>query len=202
MAGKEQPEPRTLSKALSGPEAQKWKEAANEEYSSLIKNGTWKLTTLPQNRKAISNRWIFKRKYDQDGNISRYKARLVVRGFSQIAGLDYLETFAPVIKFTTVRIVLALVAQLDLECHQMDVKTAYLNGEVEEELYMEQPVGFVQKGQEDLVCKLEKSLYGLKRVQRTGIQNLIRYSKSLDSYSPKPIPTCTSTDKKISFCTY
>lgn len=161
--GKEQLEPRTFSEALNRPEASKWQEAANEEYSSLIKSGTWKLTALPENRKAISNRWIFKRKYDQDGNISRYKARLVVRGFSQVAGQDYFEAFAPVIKFTTVRIVLALVAQLTLECHQMDVKTAYLNGEVEEELYMEQPDGFVRKGQENLVCKLEKSLYGLKQ---------------------------------------
>lgn len=108
-----------------------------------MKNRTWTLQELPPNRKAITNKWIFQKKYNQDGSILRFKARLVVQGFLQVAGEDYFETFAPVVKFPTVRIVLALVAQLNLEFQQMDVRTAFLNGEIEEEIYMQQPEGFV-----------------------------------------------------------
>lgn len=112
-ATRDQGEPATMTKAFSGHESDKWKQATQEEYASLINNRTWTLQELPPNRKAITNKWIFKKKYNQDNTVSRYKARLVVHGFSQVAGEDYFETFAPVIKFPTVRIVLALVAHLD-----------------------------------------------------------------------------------------
>ena len=96
----------------------------------------------------------------------RYKARLVAKGFSQVHGVDFNETFAPVAKFTTIRCILAIGAVMDLEIHQMDVKTAFLNGELEEDIYMEQPEGFVEQGKEHLVCKLKSSLYGLKQSPR------------------------------------
>ncbi len=116
---------------------------------------------LPKGRKSISCKWVFKIKHGVDGEVERYKARLVARGFTQTFGVDYKEIFAPVAKFVSIRCILALGAIEDMEIHQMDVKTAFLNVDLEEEMYMEQPEGFTQEG-EHLVCKLCKSLYGLK----------------------------------------
>jgi hypothetical protein len=109
---------------------------------------------------------VFKTKRDAAGEIVHHKARLVARGFSQVQGVDFNETFAPVAKFTTIRCIVALGAALDLEMHQMDVKIAFLNGDLEEDIYMEQPSGFVQRSHEYFVCKLRKSLYGLKQASR------------------------------------
>lgn len=133
------PDPVTMDKAFKSAEAQLWKKAADEEYASLLKNQTWRLTLPPPGRNIITNKWIFKRKLAEDGTISRFKARLVVRGFSQRYGEDYTETFAPVVKFPTLRIVLALAAHQDLELQQLDVKTAYLNGYITKDIYMHQP---------------------------------------------------------------
>ena len=115
---------------------------------------------------------MFKTKRDASGEVVRHKARLVARGFSQVQGVDFNETFALVAKFTTIRCVVALGVALDLEMHQMDVKTAFLNGDLEEDIYMEQPSGFVQRGQEHLVCKLCKSLYGLKQASWAWYQKI------------------------------
>lgn len=131
---------------------------------SLKKNGTWKLAKLPANRTPITNKWIFKVKRGVDGAPDRYKARLVARGFSQRYGIDYCETYSPVAKLDTLRTVLALANQEKLVVHQMDVKTAFLNGTLTEEIFMVQPEGFEQG--EGLVCRLEKSIYGLKQASR------------------------------------
>jgi hypothetical protein len=112
--------------------------------------------------------------------VERYKARLVERGFTQTYGVDYNETFAPVAKFTSIRSILALAALEDMDIHQMDVKIAFLNGELEEEIYMEQPQGFVHQGGEHLVCKLQKSLYGLKQSPRAWNQKLDAFLKSIE----------------------
>ena len=133
-----------------------------EEYTSLIANGTYELAPLPKDRKSVGCKWVFRTKRDALGNVVSYKARLVARGFSQVEGVDFHDTFAPVAKFTTIRCMLAIGAVMDLEIHQMDVKTAFLNGELEEDIYMDQPQGFVEEGTQHLVCKLRKSLYGLK----------------------------------------
>jgi len=123
---------------------------------------------------------VFKIKQGANGEVERYKARLVARGFIQTYGVDYDETFAPVAKFTSIRCILALAALEDLKIHQMDVKTAFLNGELEEEIYMEQLQGFVHQGGEHLVCKLHKSLYGLKQSPRAWNQKLEAFLKSIE----------------------
>jgi hypothetical protein len=159
-------EPRTVAEALSGTEAKEWSIAMQEEMDSMDKNQVWELVDLPPGRKAVGNKWILKVKRKADGSIDRYKARLVAKGFTQVEGVDYDETFSPVVRFSSVRIILAMVASMDLELFQMDVKTAFLNGELEEEIYMVQPVGFVVKGKEHKVCKLRRSIYGLKQASR------------------------------------
>jgi transposase InsO family protein len=163
-------DPLNLCEAMRSEDASKWEAAMQEEYDSLIANGTWELAVLPTGRKSVGCKWVFRTKKDSSGEVVRHKARLVAKGFSQVAGVDFLETFAPVAKFNTIRCILALGAALDLEIHQMDVKTAFLNGELEEDIYMSQPQGFEEKGSEHLVCKLKKSLYGLKQSPRAWYQ--------------------------------
>jgi hypothetical protein len=126
--------------------------------------GTWKLEDLPEGRSTIGCRWVFMRKYDEKGNIARHKARLVAQGFSQIPGMDFNETFAPVVRHDSLRAVLAIGAIKDLEIQQLDVKGAYLNGDLQEEIYMRQPEGFDDGS--GRVCRLYKTLYGLKQSGR------------------------------------
>jgi hypothetical protein len=151
-----------------------------EEYDSFMINNTWTLVPLPTSRKLVSCKWVFKIKQGANGEVERYKARLVARDFTQTYGVDYNETFVLVTKFTSIRCILALPALEDMEIHQMDVKTAFLKGELEEEIYMEQPQGFVHQGGEHLVCKLHKSLYGLKQSPRAWNQKLDAFLKSIE----------------------
>lgn len=127
-------EPRNYQEAMNSDVNMQWKTAMNEEYDSLINNGTWSLEELPVGKKAISNKWVYKIKRNQDGNIERYKARLVVRGFTQKEGLDYEETFSPVAKFTSIRTILALSTSLNYSLIQFDTKTAFLYGQLEDEI--------------------------------------------------------------------
>ncbi|KAK1645502.1 hypothetical protein QYE76_063307 [Lolium multiflorum] len=136
-------DPATYEEAMMSPDSNKWQEAMKSEMGSMYDNKVWTLVDLPDSRKAVENKWIFKRKTDVDGNITVYKARLVAKGFRQIQGVDYDETFSPIAKLKSVRILLAIAAFFDYEIWQMDVKTAFLNGDIEEELYMVQPKGFV-----------------------------------------------------------
>lgn len=159
-------EPSSVQEALTSPEAPQWKKAMDSEYQSLIDNHTWELVELPHNKNIISTKWIFRRKYKSDGSISRFKARFVARGFSQEEGIDYSETFSPVLKMTSLRLLLALATLYDYHIHQMDVVTAFLNGTLREDIYISQPDGYIQPGKEHQVCKLLKSLYGLKQAPR------------------------------------
>ena len=138
-------DPISFRQAMESEDSEKWLIAAKDEIKSMGDNKVWDLVELPKGFKTIGSKWIFKTKRDSKGNIERYKARLVAKGFTQKDGIDYKETFSPVSKKDSLIIVLALVAHYDLELHQMDVKTAFLNGELEEEVYMNQPEGFWQR---------------------------------------------------------
>jgi reverse transcriptase-like protein len=144
----------------------KWIEAMNDEMKSLMENHTYDVVELPKGKRALKNRWVYRLKHDEKSMVPRYKARLVVKGFSQRKGVDFDEIFSPVVKMASIGVVLGLAASLDLEIEQMDVKTAFLHGDLDEEIYMEQPEGFKEQGKENFVCRLRKSLYGLKQAPR------------------------------------
>ena len=156
----------TLDDIMNSPNKEEWIKAMENEMNSMRKYQVWELVDLPEGRKPIGNKWVHTIKRDADGKPIQTKSRLVAKGFTQQEGIDYTETFSHVVRFTSIRIILALVAGLDLELHQMDVKTAFLNGELEEKIYMVQPEGFIVPGSEHKVCKLKKSIYGLKQSLR------------------------------------
>ena len=158
--------PTTIAEAFASPDADDWKEAVHNEMDSILSNGTWELSERPYGCKPVGCKWVFKKKLRPDGTIEKYKARLVAKGYTQREGEDYFDTYSPVARLTTIRVLLSLAASYGLIVHQMDVKTAFLNGELEEEIYMDQPDGFVVKGEERKVCKLLKSLYGLKQAPK------------------------------------
>ncbi|RVX10168.1 Retrovirus-related Pol polyprotein from transposon RE1 [Vitis vinifera] len=156
-------EPRSYSEAAAHPE---WQEAMCFELQALQANGTWSLTPLPVCKTSIGCRWVYKIKHRSDGSIERYKARLVAKGFTQLEGVDYQDTFSPTTKIISVRCLLALVAARGWSLHQMDVNNAFLHGDLHEEIYMSSPPGLRRQGEENLVCRLHKSLYGLKQASR------------------------------------
>ena len=131
--------PTTYHQAVGAPEGVHWKKAIDEEYASIMKHDTWDLVELPPDRRPVTCKWVFNVKQKADGSIDRYEARLVARGFTQAEGINYHETFSPVVKMTSIRVLLAITAIRDLELHQMDVKTAFLNDSTEEEICMTQP---------------------------------------------------------------
>src|SRR6266536_2268885 len=159
--------PTNYEEAMMSPDSAKWHEAMKSEMGSMYENKVWTLVDLPDDRQAIENKWIFKRKTDTDSNITVYKARLVVKGFRQVQGVDYDETFSPVAMLKSVRIMLAIAAFYDYEIWQMDIKTTFLNGFLEEELHMMQPKGFVDPKGSNKVCKLQRSIYGLVQASRS-----------------------------------
>lgn len=156
-------EPKTYLDPMSRDDAFKWKDAIDNELNALTKIETWVDVTLPKNRKPISACWIFTRKRNRQGDVIRYKARLVARGYMQREGTDYTETFAPVVRYESVRTLLAMAAINQMKIGQFDIKTAFLNGTLEEDIYMELPEG---TGNEGKVVKLQRSLYGLKQSPR------------------------------------
>jgi hypothetical protein len=168
-------EPSSYTEAMSRPDAAQWRAAIDSELDSLKRTGTWTLTPLVAGRQAIGSRWVLKIKRKADGTVDKYKARLVAKGYAQKAGIDYDETFAPVAKFTSIRMLLALAAHHDFEIHQMDVKTAFLNGDLDVDIYMEQPEGYstAARGEQRLVCKLQKALYGLKQAGRAWNEKIL-----------------------------
>eukprot|EP00873_Tetraselmis_striata_P020669 jgi/Tetstr1/440933/TSEL_029202.t1 len=170
-------EPITLKQALSGPFKEQWAQAVESELNSLEKQGTWVVCELPEERTAIPSKWVFKVKYNADGSIARFKARLVVQGCRQRHGIDYAETFAPTVKFTTIRVLFAIAVQYGWNIHQVDVDTAFLYAPVEEEIYMRPPPGYEQydaRGR-PMVLRLLKSLYGLKQSPRNWHNTLHKF---------------------------
>ncbi|KFM75106.1 Retrovirus-related Pol polyprotein from transposon TNT 1-94, partial [Stegodyphus mimosarum] len=151
---------------LNSEEKEKWLLAVDEEINSLSRHKTWELVEHPVGKKPIGCRWIFNLKENEDGTVIRYKARLVAKGYSQKFGTDYDHTFAPVVRHTTIRTFLAVAAYGKMHVRYVDVTTAFLRGNLKEEIFMEQPEGTIQSGQEEKVCKLKKALYGLKQAAR------------------------------------
>ena len=178
-ATEQQEEPHTVSEALISTEKDQWKSAMQMEMDTIHSNDVWDLVELPARRKAIGSKWVFRKKMNADGSVEWYKARLVAQGFSQKQGLDFEETFCPVIRFESFRSLVAVTVQKGLRLHQLDITTAFLNGCLEEEVFMKQPEGFVKKGKEHLVCKLKQSLYGLKQSPRCWNHTLDAHLKDM-----------------------
>ncbi|KAL5854459.1 hypothetical protein ACOSQ4_004261 [Xanthoceras sorbifolium] len=156
-------EPKSYSEAAAHP---KWQEAMSYELQDLQANGTWSLVPLPVGKSPIGCKWVFKIKHRSDGSIERYKARLVAKGFTQLEGIDYQDTFSPTAKIISVRCLLALAASNGWSIHQLDVTNAFLHDDLSEEIYMSPPPGLRRQGEDNLVCRLHKSLYGLKQASR------------------------------------
>lgn len=184
-------DPATYSQAMKSEDSDKWIDAMFDEMKSMATNKVWELVDLPEGHKKVGCKWVYKTKRDSLGKIERHKARLVAKGFHQEEGTDYNETFSPVSKKDSLRIIMALVAHFDLELHQMDVKTDFLNGRLEEEVYMAQPEGFITDGKENKVCLLKRSIYGLKQASRQW------YLKFHDT-----ITTFGFTENMVDHCIY
>ena len=148
------------------------------ELDSIYKNGTWDLVTLPKDRKALPCKWVYKYKYTFDKTSPKYKARLVAKGLKQEQGVDFDDIFSLVVKLTTLHMLLALAVNQDLELVQMDVQVTFLHGDLNEEIYMEQPEGYEVSGKEHLVCKLKKSLYRLTQSPRLWYQKFDAFMKT------------------------
>ena len=162
----EYPDPKSVDEAMDSPESEKWLQAMKKEMSSINENDVWDLVPAPTSSNIVGSKWVFKKKIGPNGDVESYKARLVAQGFSQKCGYDFDETYSPVVRFESIRAILSTSAEKGLHVHQMDVSSAFLNGDLKENIYMKQPDGFITPGKEDLVCKLKKSLYGLKQAPR------------------------------------
>ncbi|GJU43349.1 ribonuclease H-like domain, reverse transcriptase, RNA-dependent DNA polymerase [Tanacetum coccineum] len=159
---------------------QKWIEAMKDELDSINRNNTWKLTSLPPGHKAIGLKWVFKTKRDADGKIIKHKARLVAKGYIQEHGIDFEEVFAPVARMETIRLLLAIAANNKWQVHHLDVKSAFLHGDLQEEVYVTQPEGFIKRNDNGKVYRLIKALYGLRQAPRAWNIKLDNTLKSLD----------------------
>ena len=156
-------EPDNYEEAQQNPS---WQKAMEEEIFMIEKNKTWELVDRPGDKNIIGVKWIFRTKLNADSSINKFKARLVVKGYAQVYGVDYSDTFAPVARMDTIRLLLAVAAHRNWKVFQLDVKSAFLNGVLQEEIYVEQPAGFVVQGKADKVYLLKKALYGLKQAPR------------------------------------
>jgi hypothetical protein len=158
-------EPECYEEAMQVDTKKKWEQGMKEEMDSLVNNQTWDLVQLPAGKRKLHNKWVYKLKEEYGGK-KWYKDRLVVKGFAQKKGIYFDEIFSPVFKMTSIRTILSLVAVEDLHLEQLDVKPTFLHGDLEEDIYMQQPQGYEVKGKENLVCRLKKRLYGLNQAPR------------------------------------
>jgi hypothetical protein len=158
---------------------QVWQDAMIEEYHSIMKNDVWDIVPRPKGKSVVTSKWIYKIKHATDGSVKKYKVRFVARGFSQVEGIDYEETFAPISRYTSIRTIIELVASMGWRLHHMDVKATFLNGDIEEEVYIEKPEGFMIHEQKYHVCRLKKALYGLKQAPRAWYEKMDGFLMSL-----------------------
>ena len=166
---------------MKSPNKEKWEDTMKDELKSLQKNDVWELVKLPNGRKTVGSKWVFKEKIGADESIECYKARLVAQGYSQQRGLDYDETFIPVVRTESVRALIALAAKNNMILHQLDVTSAYLNGTLDEEIYMKQPEGFEIKEKSTLSANSERAFMVLNKLHGAGIQLFMLISALLDS---------------------
>jgi hypothetical protein len=150
-----------------------------EEMESLHNNETWDFVELPSVINPIDNKWVFNKNMNEAGQVNKFKARLVAKGYYQVEGVDFSEIFSRVAKLISIRVLMSLAATFDRKIEQMDVKTTFLHGNLEEEIYMKQLERFVVKGKKELVCKLKRSLYGIKKSPRMWYQKFDTYTLSL-----------------------
>lgn len=198
-------EPQNYQEAVNSSEGPQWKEAIESEIDSILQNYTWELVNLPPRSKPLGYKWIFKRKMKANGSIEKYKARLVIKGYKQRECLDYFDTYSPVTRITSIRMILAIAALRNLEVDQMDVKTVFLNGDLEEVIYMEQFEGFSSPGHEKKVCKLVKSLYGLKQAPKQWYEkfnNVMIESRFKINECDKCAYVKDTKDKYVILCLY
>ncbi len=165
-------EPTCFEQAVGNP---KWDNAMDEEMATLDANDPWEFVVLLKDNKAIGCKWVYKVKHNADGSVSRYKARLVAKGYAQTYGIDYEETYSLVAKMTTVKVIIVMAATKGWSLHQMDVKNVFLHGDLQEEVYMEQPPGYVDQTHLNLVCRLKKALYDLKQAPRAWSDKIGQY---------------------------
>ena len=195
-------DPRSYKELITSPDAPFWKETINSEIESIMYNHTWELVDLPPGAKIIGCKWIFKRKLKQDGFIEKYKAHLVAKDFKQRKDVDYFDTFAPVTRIASIRVLITLASIHNLVIQQMDVKTAFLNGDLEKEIYMEQPEGcVVPRKEKKKKCKLVKSLYGLKQAAKqwhTKFDNVL----VTNGYSINDVDKCIYSKYEDNTCSH
>jgi hypothetical protein len=177
------PEPKTFDEAMARPDGEKWKGASDAEMEQHKENETFELVELPAGRTALDGKWVYKIKRDAENRIAKYKARLVARGFMQQFGIDYDQTYAGVVRAPSIRTIFALAAFYDHDIIQLDFVTAYLNSNINEEIYMKQAPGYVQKGKEHLVYKVNKGLYGLKQSAREWSKRLTDFLTKIGFHS-------------------
>lgn len=171
--------PSTFSEALQSDLKSEWLKAMDDEMKSFEENQTWVLVERLQNKQIVKTKWGFKVKKRSNGETERYKARLVARGYTQVEGIDYFETFSPVVRQSTIRFLIALAVEFDLEISHLDVKTAFHYGKLHDLMHVEQPEGYVKKDQKDKVYLLKKAIYGLKQASRAWTENINDYLLSL-----------------------
>ncbi|CAN6203909.1 unnamed protein product [Urochloa humidicola] len=170
------PVPKTFHSALADPN---WRAAMEEEHAALLQNRTWDLVPRSARANVVSGKWVYKHKFLSDGTLERYKALWILHGFTQRPGVDFAETFSPVVKPTTIRTVLSLALSQGWSIRQLDVKNAFLHGTLSETVYCAQPFGFEDPAHPDYVCRLNRSLYGLKQAPHAWYSRFATYLISL-----------------------
>jgi hypothetical protein len=165
-------EPSCFEQVIGNP---KWDNAMDEKMATLDANATWELVALPKDKKTIRCKWVYKVKHNVDGSMSKYKTRLVAKGYAQIYGIDYEETYSPIAKMITVRAIIGMATTKGWSLHQMDVKNDFFHEDLQEEVYMEQPPGYVDQTHPNLVCTLKKTLYDLKQAPKAWSDKIGQY---------------------------
>jgi histone deacetylase 1/2 len=172
----------------------------NSEHQALLQNRTWHLVPRPKSKNIIGCKWVYKIKRKADGTIDSYKAHLVAKGYNQQYGIDYEDTFGPVVKAATIRLILSIVVSRGWTLRQLDVQNAFLHGVLEEEVYMQQPPRYTDKVHPNYVCKLDKALYGLKQAPHAWYASFVANWNSWVLYPQRPTPLCSTTTKVDIHC--